>query len=114
MPRITVIVPLLSGLLILASCAGSAHQVRRNVVYLDVPPELEQQIDTSVTFVDLQAAPANYVGRVVKVGVAVGEAAIDRDYVGRLEAAPSANAGQVQTAASEGPKRCSTETVVER
>ncbi len=68
MLRITVIVPLLSGLLILASCAGSAHQVRRNVVYLDVPPELEQQIDTSVTFVDLQAAPANYVGRVVKVG----------------------------------------------
>jgi starvation-inducible outer membrane lipoprotein len=28
---------------------------------------LEQQIDTSVTFVDLHAAPANYVGRVVKV-----------------------------------------------
>ncbi len=68
MPRITVIVPLLSGLLILASCAGSAHQVPRNAVYLDVPPELEKQIDTSVTFVDLQAAPANYVGRVVKVG----------------------------------------------
>jgi outer membrane lipoprotein len=33
-----------------------------------VPPELRQQIDSSVTFVDLRAAPANYVGRVVKVG----------------------------------------------
>ncbi len=68
MPRITVIVPLLSGLLILASGAGSAHQVPRNAVHIDVPPELAKQIDTSVTFVDLQAAPANYVGRVVKVG----------------------------------------------
>ncbi len=68
MPRITVIALLLGGLLILASCAESAHQVPRNAVHIDLPPELEQQIDTSVTFVDLQAAPANYVGRVVKVG----------------------------------------------
>ena len=68
MPRITLIPPLLSGLLILSSCAESAHQLRRNAVDLDVPPDLEQQIDTSVTFVDLQTAPANYVGRVVKAG----------------------------------------------
>ena len=66
MPRMTVIALLLGGLLILASCAESAHRVPRNAVHTDLPPELEQQIDTSVTFVDLQAAPANYVGRVVK------------------------------------------------
>jgi len=68
MPRMIVIAPFLSGLLILTSCAESAHQVRRTTVHIDVPPELEQQIDTSVTFVDLQAAPANYIGRIVKVG----------------------------------------------
>ena len=68
MSRITVIAPLLSGLLILSSCAESAHQVPRNAVHIDVPPELEKQIDSSVNFVDLQAAPANYVGRVVMVG----------------------------------------------
>jgi len=67
MPRITVIAPLLSGLLILVSCGGSAYQVRRTLVHINVPPELEQQIDTSVTFADLHAAPANYVGRIVKV-----------------------------------------------
>jgi outer membrane lipoprotein len=33
-----------------------------------VPPELEQQIDHSVTFADLRAAPAEYIGRVVTVG----------------------------------------------
>jgi len=68
MPRTTVIALLLAELLILSSCAESAHQVNRNALHLDVPPELEKQIDTSVNFVDLQAAPANYVGRVVMVG----------------------------------------------
>lgn len=42
--------------------------MNRQTVHLDVPPELEQQIDTSVTFADLQAAPGNYVGRIVMVG----------------------------------------------
>lgn len=68
MPRITLIPPLLIGLLILSSCAESAHQAQRNSGYLGVPPELEKQIDASVNFVDLQAAPGNYVGRVVTVG----------------------------------------------
>ena len=68
MPRMTIIVFLLGGLLILSSCAESAHQVHRNMVNMDVPPELEQQIDASVAFADLRAAPGNYVGRVIMVG----------------------------------------------
>ena len=68
MPRITVIAILLGGLLILSSCAESAHQVHRNTVHIDVPPELEKQIDTSIAFADLHAAPDNYVGRVIMVG----------------------------------------------
>lgn len=68
MPRSTLLSPLLSGLLILSACAESAHQIPQDEVHLDVPPELEKQIDASVNFVDLQAAPANYLGRVVMIG----------------------------------------------
>ena len=59
MPRITAIALLLGGLLILSSCAESAHQVDRNRVHIDVPPELEKQIDASVAFADLHASPGN-------------------------------------------------------
>jgi outer membrane lipoprotein len=58
----------LGGLLTLSSCAESAHQVQRDVVHVDVPPELESQIDASVSFADLHAAPDAYVGRVIMVG----------------------------------------------
>ena len=68
MPRMTVNVLLFGGVLVLSSCAESAHQIHRNMVHMDVPPELEQQIDTSVAFADLRAAPGNYVGRVVMIG----------------------------------------------
>lgn len=68
MPRIVFIITLLPGLLMLASCGESAYQGRRTTVHVDVPPELQQQIDTSVTFADLYAAPANYVGRLVQIG----------------------------------------------
>ena len=68
MLRMTVNILLLCGLLTLSSCAESAHQVHRNMIYMDVSPELEQQIDTTVAFADLRAAPGNYVGRVVMVG----------------------------------------------
>jgi outer membrane lipoprotein len=68
MPRITVIALLFGGLLILSSCAESAHQVQRNAGYINVPLELARQIDASVNFVDLKAAPANYVGRVIMAG----------------------------------------------
>jgi len=66
MPRIVFTVPLLTGVLILASCGEPAYQVRRTPVHI-VPPELEQQIDASVTFAGLYAAPANYVGRMVQI-----------------------------------------------
>lgn len=79
MPRITVIPLLLGGLLILSSCAESAHQVLRNTGHIDVPLELEKQIDTSVAFADLQAAPGNYVGRVIMVGGIVIKAKRTKD-----------------------------------
>jgi outer membrane lipoprotein len=68
MSRIALIPPLFIGLLILTSCAESAHQVQRQAELLGLSPELAKQIDTSVTFVDLQAAPAHYIGRVVMIG----------------------------------------------
>lgn len=79
MPRITVFALLLGGLLVLSSCAESAHQVHRNAVPLDVPSELEKQIDTSIAFADLHAAPGNYVGRVVMVGGVVIRAKRTKD-----------------------------------
>ena len=75
----TVIALLLGGLLILSSCAESAHQVSRNAGHIDVPLELAKQIDTSVSFVDLQAAPANYVGRVIMAGGVVISAKRTKD-----------------------------------
>ncbi|HKP01444.1 MAG TPA: Slp family lipoprotein [Nitrospiraceae bacterium] len=55
------------GLLTLSACAESAHQVQRSRGYIDVPPELERQIDTTVAFADLRSTPGNYVGRVLMV-----------------------------------------------
>jgi len=79
MPRIIVFAFLLGGLLILSSCAESAHQVQRNAGNIDVPFELARQIDTSVNFVDLKAAPANYVGRVILAGGVVISAKRTKD-----------------------------------
>jgi outer membrane lipoprotein len=44
-----------------------------------MPPELATQIDTSVNFVDLKAAPANYVGRVIMAGGVVISAKRTKD-----------------------------------
>jgi outer membrane lipoprotein len=79
MPRITAFALLLGGLLILSSCAESAHQVQRNAGHIDVPLELAKQIDTSVSFVDLKAAPADYVGRVIMAGGVVISAKRTKD-----------------------------------
>lgn len=68
MSRAAVIALLLSEVLLLSSCAESLHQVQREASALGIPPELEQQVDTSVKFSDLQAAADNYVGRIVAVG----------------------------------------------
>jgi len=74
MPRIAKIALLLGGLLILSSCAESAHQVSRNAGRIDVPLELAKQIDTTV-----KAAPANYVGRVIMAGGVVISAKRTKD-----------------------------------
>lgn len=79
MPRITIIALLLGGLLLLSACAESAHQIQRNAGHIDVPLELARQIDASVTFVDVKAAPANYVGRVIMAGGVVISAKRTKD-----------------------------------
>lgn len=68
MPPIAKFAFLLGGLLILSSCAESAHQIQRSAGNIDMPFDLAKQIDTSVNFVDLKAAPANYIGRVIMAG----------------------------------------------
>jgi outer membrane lipoprotein len=78
MLRLTVQVLLLGGLLTLSACAESVHQVQRSRGYIDVPPELERQIDKTVAFADLRSAPGNYVGRVIMVaGVVINSKRTD-------------------------------------
>jgi outer membrane lipoprotein len=60
----SVVAVLLGGVVALSSCAESIHQVQPD----EVPSELERQIDSTVTFADLQTAPQNFVGRVVRLG----------------------------------------------
>jgi outer membrane lipoprotein len=79
MPRTSGIALLLGGLLILSSCAESAHQIQRNAGSIDVPFDLAKQIDTSVNFVDLKTAPASYVGRVIMAGGVVISAKRTKD-----------------------------------
>lgn len=79
MPRNTIFAFLLGGLLILSSCAESAHQIQRNAGNIDVPIELAKQIDTNVNFVDIKAASANYVGRVIMAGGVVISAKRTKD-----------------------------------
>jgi outer membrane lipoprotein len=79
MLQIIVLAILLGGLLTLSSCAESAHQIQRNAGHIDIPLELARQIDTSVNFVDLKAAPANYVGRVIMAGGVVISAKRTKD-----------------------------------
>jgi outer membrane lipoprotein len=62
-----IVIALFGGLLALSACAESAHQIQRSRGYIDVPPELERQIDSTVVFSDLRSAPGNYVGRVIVV-----------------------------------------------
>ena len=66
MSRAIVIMLLLSGTLLLSSCATSFHQMQREADRLGIPPELAQQIDTSVTFADNVDSPdlwANQLGK---------------------------------------------------
>ncbi|MGE3151885.1 MAG: Slp family lipoprotein [Nitrospiraceae bacterium] len=58
---------LLAGLW-LGGCAESEHQVRKDAALIGIPPDLEQQIDSTIAFPALRAAPSEYVGRVVALG----------------------------------------------
>jgi outer membrane lipoprotein len=60
-------VGLLAGLLA-GGCAESEHQVRKDAALLGIPPELEQQIDSTVRFSALKASPSEYIGHVVALG----------------------------------------------
>lgn len=68
MSRGIVIVLLLIGVPVLTSCAESFHQIQRETDVLGIPSDLEKQVDTSVSFADLQTNADNYVGRIVAVG----------------------------------------------
>jgi outer membrane lipoprotein len=68
MSRALLAISLVGGLLILSACAESAHQIEQASGHLGVSPELERQVDHSVKFADLRAAPTEYIGRVVTVG----------------------------------------------
>lgn len=59
---------LLCGLLILSACAESIHQVQRTAESLGIPLELENEIDRTVRFADLQQAPSEYTGRTIMLG----------------------------------------------
>src|SRR5574339_373951 len=66
--RMMALLPLLCGSLTLSACAESAHQVQRTAESLGIPLELENKIDRTVRFADLQQAPNDYVGRTVMLG----------------------------------------------
>jgi outer membrane lipoprotein len=68
MLRLIALFCLLCGLSILSACAESVHQVQRTAESLGIPLELENEIDRSVRFADLQQAPSEYVGRTVMLG----------------------------------------------
>lgn len=68
MSRMMVLPPLLYGILTLAACAESIHQVQRETELLGIPPGLENEIDMSVSFADLKRAPSEYIGRTVMIG----------------------------------------------
>ncbi|HWF60781.1 MAG TPA: Slp family lipoprotein [Nitrospira sp.] len=68
MSRMIALFSLLCGLLILSACAESIHQVQRTAESLGIPLELENEIDRTVRFADLQQAPSDYVGRTIMLG----------------------------------------------
>lgn len=68
MARAVAIVALFGGLLILAACAESLHQVQRETGPLAIPLDLQKAIDTGVTFADLRADTDSYLGRTVSLG----------------------------------------------
>lgn len=68
MSRMIALFSLLCGSLVLSACAESIHQVQRTAESLGIPLGLENEIDRTVRFADLQQAPGEYVGRTVMLG----------------------------------------------
>ena len=64
MVRTLLIIGLLQ-LVAVSACAKSAHQTGRDILDQVLPADVRQQIDSTVAFADLEAAPASYVGRTV-------------------------------------------------
>ena len=52
-------------LLTVSACAQSAHQTGRDLLDQVLPADVRHQIDSTVAFSDLEAAPSSYVGRTV-------------------------------------------------
>ncbi|WP_447969826.1 Slp family lipoprotein [Nitrospira sp. M1] len=59
---------LLAALMGAAGCAESVHQIQRDPIRAGVPAQLEEAIDQSITFEKLKAAPANFMGKVMRIG----------------------------------------------
>lgn len=68
MARVIGLFSLLPGLFMLLACAESLHQVQRDADLLGLPPGLEQEIDSTVSFADLKNSPSEYIGRTVMIG----------------------------------------------
>jgi outer membrane lipoprotein len=64
MTRALLIIGLIHVLTV-SACAKSAHQTGRDLLDRVLPADVRQQIDSTVDFVDLEAAPSAYVGRTV-------------------------------------------------
>ncbi|MEP6887625.1 MAG: Slp family lipoprotein [Nitrospirales bacterium] len=64
MTRALLIIGLIQ-LLTVSACAQSAHQTGRDLLDQVLPADVRQQIDSTVAFADLKAAPSSYVGRTV-------------------------------------------------
>lgn len=54
-------------ILTLAACAESLHQLEREGNQLGIPPDLLKEIDTNISFADLQADPDSARGRTVSL-----------------------------------------------
>lgn len=79
MTRMSLTVACLVAGLMLGGCAESEHQVRRDAALTGIPPELEQQIDPTVRFSALRAAPSEYVGHVIALGGIVIKSKLTKD-----------------------------------
>lgn len=52
-------------LMAVSACAKSAHQTGRDLLDQVLPADVRQQIDSTIAFADLEAAPSTYAGRTV-------------------------------------------------